>query len=403
MLLAGRLDPDDLPNSAYARELRTGLAKLRFKDSLEPQYVAEHLQRVRLRVRAWSCLYIAWICIFAAAQFARTGVANVTFWVLALGTLPCAVALGWLAWSHRYARWYLPAARVLVPLSGAMFAFFVAQALGDAQDEELACLTVNIVAAVIFAGLLYRASLFAALSIVAAFAISGCILAVQAPLELAKSVLVLAMTATVCGIIYRNMERSSRRGYLKSGLIAELTARDSLTGLANRRTFDEHLLRVWQQAQRDGRMLSILMIDIDHFKAYNDAFGHQAGDAVLRRAGQVLRDFARRPLDIAARFGGEEFAIVLYDLSIANVLDIAERLRQAMRFGSPPKREAGSPGITISVGVGVVMPTVGRTPQGAVQLADEALYEAKKGGRNRVVLKGIEEYRNLTTGSFHVR
>jgi diguanylate cyclase (GGDEF)-like protein len=201
-------------------------------------------------------------------------------------------------------------------------------------------------------------------------------------------------------IIQRSAERSSRRNYLESGLVAELTARDGLTGLANRRAFDEHLLRVWQQAQRDGRMLSVLMVDIDHFKNYNDSFGHQAGDAALRSVGQILQGFARRPLDIAARFGGEEFAIVLYDLSIANVFDIAERMRHAVQFASLPKHEAANAGVTISVGVGVVMPTVGRTPQGAVQLADEALYESKNGGRNRVVLKGVEEHRNLKTGSF---
>jgi diguanylate cyclase (GGDEF)-like protein len=122
--------------------------------------------------------------------------------------------------------------------------------------------------------------------------------------------------------------------------------------------------------------------------------------AALRNVGQVLQGFARPPLDIAARFGGEEFAVVLYDLSIAYVIDIAERMRQAAQFVSLPRHEAANSGLTISIGVGVVMPTVDRTPQGAVQLADEALYESKNNGRNRVVLKGIEENRNLKTGSF---
>lgn len=392
MLPADRLDPADLPDSAYAREVHTGLAKLRFDEPMESQYLDEHLRRVRLRVRAWFSLAVILAAVFCVAQAARAGFHNATFWLNALGILPCALGLSWLAWSERYTRWYLPAAQILVPLSGALMAFFVAQAVGDAQDEELAWLTVNVVAAFFFTGLLFRAALLAAFAIVAAFAITGYFFSIQTPFELGKSVLVLATTAAMGGIIYRNIERSYRRNYLESGLIAELTARDGLTGLANRRAFDEHLLRVWQQAQRDSRMLSILMVDIDHFKIYNDSFGHQAGDAALRSVGLVLRDFARRPLDIAARFGGEEFSIVLYDLSIANVLDIAERLRQAV--------QAANSGVTISIGVGVVMPTVGRTPQGAVQLADEALYEAKNGGRNRVVLKGIEEHRNLKTGSF---
>jgi hypothetical protein len=161
MLPAGRLDPDDFPDSVYARELRTGISKLCFDDLLEPHYIAEHLRRVRLRVRAWFSVGILLALTFSVAHFAYSGAANATFWVQALGILPCAVILSCLAWSNRYARWYQPAARVLVPLSGALIAFFVAQAVGDAQDEELAWLTMNVVAAFFFTGLLFRAALFA--------------------------------------------------------------------------------------------------------------------------------------------------------------------------------------------------------------------------------------------------
>src|ERR1700722_8498844 len=124
MLPADRLDPDDYPDSAYARELGTGIAKLRFDALLEPHYVAEHLRRVRLRVRAWFSLGLVLASVFTAAHVAHAGVANVTFWVHAAGLLPCAATLCWLAWSHHYTRWYLPVARVLVPLSGVFVAFF---------------------------------------------------------------------------------------------------------------------------------------------------------------------------------------------------------------------------------------------------------------------------------------
>jgi diguanylate cyclase (GGDEF)-like protein len=394
MLPAGRLDPDDFPDSAYAQELRAGIDRLRFEPALETRFVAEHLQSVKLRVRAWYSLSVAMASFFTVMQTIRTGVGSVTFWAHALGIMPCALTLGWLVWSRSYERRFLQTARVLVPLFGALIAIFVSQAVGNHQDEQLAALTTNVVAAFFFAGLLFRAGLVAALTIVTAYAIGGHLFALQAPFALFKSVLALAGTAAMSAIIYRDKERADRRNFIESGLIAELIARDGLTGLANRRAFDEHLLRVWQQAQRDGRVLSTLMVDIDHFKTYNDSFGHQAGDAALRGVAQALADFARRPLDVAARFGGDEFAIVLYDLSIANVLDITERLRQSVQLGSR---------VTVSIGVSVVMPTAGRTPQGALQLADEALYEAKKGGRNRVVVKGIEEHRNLKTGSFQLR
>ena len=145
------------------------------------------------------------------------------------------------------------------------------------------------------------------------------------------------------------------------------------------------------------------MIDIDHFKRFNDESGHQAGDLALRAVADVIAGLARRPLDIAARYGGEEFAIVLYDLAVEHVADIAERLRLGVQsLEVNDLRVAGGPEfrVTVSVGVGVAAPTMGRTPQGAVQLADEALYEAKGAGRNRVVMKGTEIYGLLETGAF---
>jgi diguanylate cyclase (GGDEF)-like protein len=400
MLPAARLDPEDFPDSAYARELRTGISRLRFDSDLEPQYVRAHLQRVRLRVRAWFTLVAVLSVVFTIAKTMQAGLWSATFWVHCLGIIPCAFALCGLAWSGCYERYYMPAARALVPLFGALIAAFVAQADAAGLDEELAALTVNVIAAFFFAGLLYRSALIAAATIVVSFLVSSLYLGVLPPFELSKSVLVLVLTALMGGIIYADIERAYRRNYIESGMIAELTDRDGLTGLTNRRAFDEHLQRVWQQAQRDRRVLAILMADIDHFKAYNDAYGHLAGDAALRNVAQVLKSFARRPLDIAARFGGEEFAIVLYDLPMPIVQETAERMRQAVQSAAPLKQQAAGAGATISIGVGVVVPTLGRTPQGAVQLADEALYEAKNSGRNRVVLKGLEEYRNLKTGAF---
>jgi diguanylate cyclase (GGDEF)-like protein len=171
----------------------------------------------------------------------------------------------------------------------------------------------------------------------------------------------------------------------------------------NRRAFDEHLLRVWQHALRDQRLIAVLMIDIDHFKLCNDRWGHQAGDVALRHVGKIIQGFARRPLDLAARFGGEEFAVILYDLALPHVEDIAERLRegvQKMRITGAGSDGEG-PEVTVSVGVGLAAPEIGRTPQGIVQLADEALYAAKNAGRNRVVVKGIEAYVLLNTGAFN--
>jgi diguanylate cyclase (GGDEF)-like protein len=201
------------------------------------------------------------------------------------------------------------------------------------------------------------------------------------------------------------VEHAYRRNFLEDALISELVARDGLSGLMNRRAFDEHLLRVWQHALRDSRPIAVLFIDIDHFKRHNDNWGHQAGDLALRRVAQVIQGFARRPLDLAARYGGEEFAVILYDMTLPHIQDLAERLREAVQDlrSTPREATAGPTGIevTVSVGVGVAIPSIGRTPQGVVQLADEALYEAKQTGRNRVVVRGTDAYKLLDTGAFN--
>jgi diguanylate cyclase (GGDEF)-like protein len=161
-------------------------------------------------------------------------------------------------------------------------------------------------------------------------------------------------------------------------------------------------LQVWQHALREQRQVAVLMIDIDHFKLYNDTHGHQAGDLVLRGVASAIQGFARRPLDMAARFGGEEFVVILYDLALPQV-QLADGLRKAVEGLGIAVQQSGAStayGVTVSVGVSIAVPTIGRTPQGALQLADEAMYEAKQAGRNRVVVKGTEAYALLQTGRF---
>jgi diguanylate cyclase (GGDEF)-like protein len=143
--------------------------------------------------------------------------------------------------------------------------------------------------------------------------------------------LVMAMlSGVIAAIVYRDVEVANRRSFLENAVIRDLVARDALSGLMNRRTFDAHLKLVWQHALREQRPVAVLMIDIDHFKQFNDAMGHQAADEVLRKVADTIREFAHRPLDLAARYGGEEFALILYDLSAPHVQQIAGRLRETV-------------------------------------------------------------------------
>jgi diguanylate cyclase (GGDEF)-like protein len=164
-----------------------------------------------------------------------------------------------------------------------------------------------------------------------------------------------------------------------------LSATDALTGIANRRTFDERLAIEVARSNRYGAPLSLVMIDLDHFKELNDRFGHPAGDEVLRRVG-VLIDREKRLGDVVARYGGEEFAAILPHTEPRAAMIWAERVRQ-MIAGTEVRSEAGSLNITASFGVAGAAAERAR-PEGLLEGADQALYEAKRQGRNRVVAIG---------------
>lgn len=174
-------------------------------------------------------------------------------------------------------------------------------------------------------------------------------------------------------------------GYVYIQRLDRLSNTDALTGLANRRRFDQFLQRECRISRRDGAPLSLLLIDVDYFKPYNDHYGHPAGDHCLRQIGGLLADFARRPRDLAARYGGEEFALILgaTDTNAARLL--GERLRCHIQDLALPHAAAEfTDRITVSIGIATRVVGKDVTPCDLLDLADKALYAAKRQGRNRV-------------------
>lgn len=166
-----------------------------------------------------------------------------------------------------------------------------------------------------------------------------------------------------------------------------LSSLDGLTGIANRRHFDDGIDREWRRALRDQTPISLIMVDIDFFKAYNDTYGHQAGDDCLKQVAGLLKRYSRRAGDFPARYGGEEFTVVLSGTGTGNAQRIAEEIREGVEsLGIPHESSSAGDVVTVSAGVATVVPHDGLSVAELIRKADSALYRAKGAGRNRVVV-----------------
>jgi diguanylate cyclase (GGDEF)-like protein len=199
------------------------------------------------------------------------------------------------------------------------------------------------------------------------------------------------LSVSVVAVVFADLKRAHRatgeseeRYRQLASSMETLATEDALTGVANRRQFDRVLQAEWQRAQRSLAPISLLLIDVDHFKAFNDHYGHLEGDGCLRTIAHITAEIARRPSDMVARFGGEEFAVVLPGTSSAGAAETAERLRLAVLHQS--LAHEGNPHgiVTVSVGCATLVPEDGLSATELIAAADESLYAAKKGGRNRV-------------------
>lgn len=168
--------------------------------------------------------------------------------------------------------------------------------------------------------------------------------------------------------------------------LVRLAITDGLTGIANRRQFDEQLAHEWHRASRMNQLLAIVMVDVDWFKNYNDYYGHQAGDDCLRKVAKVLTSSAKRVSDFVARYGGEEFALILPTTHGQAALTVANNACEALRDLALPHALSEFGCVTLSAGVAVGAPTVHETAERLVEHADKALYVAKHQGRNQAVL-----------------
>jgi diguanylate cyclase (GGDEF)-like protein len=398
------INPSDYPDSPYADELQREHADLRFDAPLEAEYTPIHLRRSRLRVRVWFVMVLITRVLVMCAEARSSGLASPHFLVQLLVLIPSTSVLVWLSWSAHFEGWYLRIAPYLLPPFYAVIAAAVVHAITRGSFEQFAALSVAQVAVYLLAGLKFREALITNLCLMASFQLAADAMHMQ-PAILLKCTVVMLVTGVLVTVAARDIERTNRRQFLEHALMSGMLMKDSLSGLLNRRAFDHQLDRLWSRAPRMRSTIAICMIDVDHFKRYNDAFGHQAGDSALSRIGPMIRQFARGPFDLAARYGGEEFSLILCDMSAEELEDITEQLRRRVeneRMAPHALQGEDAVALTVSIGAAVMRPGVDRTARGGLQLADEALYQAKRSGRNRAIVRRGEDYGMMHTGKFEV-
>ncbi|MDX8405808.1 MAG: diguanylate cyclase [Mariprofundus sp.] len=188
----------------------------------------------------------------------------------------------------------------------------------------------------------------------------------------------------------KDLEKERRKLAAANLELEKLSSLDGLTGIANRRYFDTTFSREWQRAMRETESISLIMIDVDHFKLFNDGYGHQAGDDCLKQVALALKQVSQRPTDMVARYGGEEFVILLPGTHSRGGLQIAEGMRKAVEALQIPHAHSSTDAVvTVSLGLATILPMLKHEPGALIKTADEALYAAKREGRNRVIANGL--------------
>jgi diguanylate cyclase (GGDEF)-like protein len=388
--------------SLYQDQLRQGFEFLRFNDFLEDEfrdgYLRENAQKSRL-VLGLSLIVV--VILSLASIFSNDGsptmMGRFGFTLMA----PVLVLTLFASYSmHRFVRQWLPALSALI--IGVAGSVVDVQASLAGQGYYFAGQIGWIF--IIWSMLGFMFTTAAALCAVVSLIYLICASFVGLPSDqlLFESFMLLNVNL-LGGYSCYKLEYATRRIFLESHILEELAQSDGLTGLHNRRAFDAYIERIWRQARREQSFLTVMLIDIDHFKPYNDMYGHQAGDDALKTVARVISSGVQRPLDFVARYGGEEFVLILYGPAADYIKQLPERLLQkVLALDIEHEGTTQEKVLSVSIGVAVISPDTKRSLAGAIQAADEALYQAKEDGRNRVVIKETCNT-EFETGRFRIR
>ena len=378
-------------NGASAADFtpQPGFGKLRFPPGIEAEYRLSRHDTERRWARM--SLYVALSTVLGFAVIDHRVLSGPQIAQLDLVRfglhLPLVLSVLVLTRERLFARWYQPCVQIAAPLFGVGMVIMATQA----TPEQLPLIAARLLLVTFFyyfmLALSFSAALRTNLVMTAAYAVAAVM--EKVPPDVATyQLFVLFCANLIGGAGCYALERANRMAFLDRRRLAHVAMHDGLTGLLNRAALEDRVRSLWQQAARDQLPVSVILIDIDHFKAFNDRYGHQAGDECLRSVAVAVRHTVqRRPLDLVARYGGEEIIAVLFGAEREYAESIARAVVESIReLRIPHSASLTCPYVTASVGAATLAPAPGAEDvtahDQAVQMADQALYSAKAQGRN---------------------
>jgi diguanylate cyclase (GGDEF)-like protein len=360
--------------------------QLRFPDAeLEHQFLLSYRAAARPWIRVSLVVALSTVLGFAVIDhwlLVGPRLALPDLWRFGL-QLPLVLIMMLLTTPRLYLRWYQPAIQAAAPLFGVGTVLMAV----EATPAQLPLVAARLLLAAFYfyfmLGLSFQGALRSNLLLIGAYATAALLGAIATPVAI-YSLWVLLCANLIGGAGCYALEYANRVAFLERRRLAEVATHDGLTGLLNRAALEEQARSLWQHAQVARLPVSVMLIDIDHFKAYNDRYGHQAGDRCLQEVAATIRAAVRRrPLDVVARYGGEEIAAILVGADRADAAGTAERVLKAVtELGIAHGGSTTRPYITVSIGVTTTEPGGSYSHEHAVRLADIALYASKERGRD---------------------